>query len=108
VRAEGHEVLGATILRRGPIGAVNLRFRDGVTALYGKNGAGKSVLLRNLEAVLDGDAAPWDEDNEITRCIHVRITDPEGVLGCVRPQHAGRRSDEEFAVHKLCRLMSVL
>jgi hypothetical protein len=70
VRAEGHEVLGATILRRGPIGAVNLRFQDGVTALYGKNGAGKSVLLRNLEAVLDGDAAPGDEDDGV--CCTIR------------------------------------
>lgn len=38
----------------GPLEDIAVKFGDGVTALYGKNGAGKTWLLRALEASLAG------------------------------------------------------
>ena len=55
----GHRILGATILNRGPLGEVHLKLEPGVTVLYGKNGAGKSRLLAEIQDLVSGHAEEW-------------------------------------------------
>ncbi len=43
---------GVTLQAPGPVGSVDLRFQPGVDVLYGRNGSGKTRILRSLLGTL--------------------------------------------------------
>lgn len=75
------EVLGVTVGRIAPVqGLVHLGLSDGLTALYGLNGSGKTSLLNLLELALRGVVPDEDlEDDDQFRVesnildVHVRL-----------------------------------
>ncbi|MEA3502136.1 MAG: AAA family ATPase [Actinomycetota bacterium] len=86
---ERTEILGITIQGPDPIGVVHLPWRTGLTALYGRNGAGKSMLLRSIESAfsgvlpdirvpLPGDSFAFGRNARVF--LHLRIIDPHSPL----------------------------
>jgi len=54
------ELLGVHLVADPPVGQVQLEFRQGLTALYGKNGAGKTRVLAELGKSIDAlNALPY-------------------------------------------------
>ncbi len=70
---EGPElhIVGVSVFGPTPLGWSHVRLEPGVTALYGKNGAGKTRLLAAISAALRGVAAPgaWG-------LVHVAVPGP--------------------------------
>jgi DNA repair ATPase RecN len=48
------EILGFSVIDSGPVGAVHLPYHQGLSVLYGQNGAGKSYVLRGVTSALSG------------------------------------------------------
>lgn len=64
-RPDGHstnwaEVLGFTIAAGSPVRQQHLRIHSGLNALFGRNGVGKTILLREVERLLAQNA--WNRD----------------------------------------------
>ena len=55
------QVLGVSLVGPPPIGEVHIQLTPGLTALYGLNGAGKTVVLSALERAFHGYAHPDGE-----------------------------------------------
>lgn len=61
-KVERPEVFAVSLSEHGPLGEVHFRFQPHVNAIYGKNGAGKSWLIRSLHRALSGlrdDHVAW-------------------------------------------------
>lgn len=54
-------LIGLTFYGRAPAGRQHLQIKPGVTAIYGKNGVGKSRLLQDLEKMLQYRNEKWGE-----------------------------------------------
>lgn len=70
----GLRATGITAQGPPPVGSVDLRFAPGIDVLYGRNGAGKSRLLRGFELAL-GHGAPVEQYE--TFLLHV-VVDEHG------------------------------
>lgn len=68
LRGDGYDVLGVSIGGSAPIGRIHLELEPGVTALYGRNGAGKTRVLSAVAEALTGQAPTGDGliDREVT------------------------------------------
>jgi predicted ATP-dependent endonuclease of OLD family len=68
-------VLGASFRGSPPIGVTHLPFTEGLLAMYGKNGAGKSRLLDALRPLLAGKAS------EHSGWLHLRLDETDLAYG---------------------------
>ena len=68
-----YSLLGATIDGPPPLGRVHVPLGEGLTVLFGMNGAGKTRLIRALRGALLGVDPGPDRD----AVLHFRIHDPE-------------------------------
>ena len=66
-RAKQVEILGVSATGPQPLGQVHFRFKPGVSVLYGKNGVGKTALVRAIQAAFYGQIPP-----EGAIAIHIR------------------------------------
>lgn len=62
------EIIGASVFGPPPLGWVHIPLRVGVSALYGKNGVGKTRLLRALRNTMAGVAC-----DDSLGLLHVRV-----------------------------------
>jgi energy-coupling factor transporter ATP-binding protein EcfA2 len=72
------ELVGLRLFGPGPLGAAYLRLAEGVTVLYGKNGAGKTSALTAIRAALTGirnGGQAW---------LCVRVAQPQAPLSAAR------------------------
>lgn len=74
--SDSAELLGITVEGPPPVGEVHLNLRQGVSALYGLNGAGKSALLKAIKAALSGRVAPGVK----RAAMHIRMLDPNAPI----------------------------
>lgn len=74
LRGDGYDVLGVSIGGSAPVGRIHLELESGVTALYGRNGAGKTRVLHAIAEALAGH--PPTGDGLIDREVTVRV-DPQ-------------------------------
>ena len=51
-KSSAESLIGLTFYGRAPVGRQHLKIKPGVTAIYGKNGVGKSRLLQDIEKML--------------------------------------------------------
>jgi energy-coupling factor transporter ATP-binding protein EcfA2 len=71
----GFDIASVRVAGPSPLGPVDVPVRTGLTALYGRNGAGKTRLLQALKEALSGRR----EDAEVTVRIHDADTTAERV-----------------------------
>ena len=64
----GARLLGYTVSDRGPVQRMHLERIDGLSVLYGLNGAGKSSVLAAIEAGLRGERGG--------AAVHLAVDDP--------------------------------
>jgi ABC-type transport system involved in cytochrome c biogenesis ATPase subunit len=65
-------LIGVVIDGPAPLGRLTFRFHEGLTVLYGRNGAGKSRLLTAITSCLEGATQPGGKSWLVFRC-----SDPE-------------------------------
>lgn len=72
----GFEIVGMSLFGPEPITSVHIQADEGLSVLYGKNGSGKSTILREVESVLRG-VPVRDNKGAILNpsCLHIRLTD---------------------------------
>lgn len=81
LKARGYELLGASVAGAGPITDItHVELNDGLTVLYGLNGAGKSYLLRALSHTFMGRGSDEYLD------LHVRLRDNSNEVGSLVTQ----------------------
>lgn len=72
---KGFSLLGISLFGPAPLSAVHLDLNDGLSALYGLNGTGKTTILREAEAVLRGIGPGHRSGVSSDRsCLHVQLT----------------------------------
>ena len=71
----GFEVVGISLFGPQPLDSVHLDLDDKLTVLYGLNGSGKTSILREAEAVLQG-IGPTEVGGAASArsCLHIRLT----------------------------------
>jgi len=70
------DLLGLTVEGPPPVGEVHLDLGEGVSVLYGLNGAGKSSLLKAIKVALSGRLI----DGVDRAAMHLRVKDPNSPL----------------------------
>lgn len=75
LNGHGFEITGLSLFGPEPLEAIHLDVDDRLTVLYGLNGSGKTSILREAEAVLQG-IGPGQSSGAASRrsCLHIRIT----------------------------------
>lgn len=75
LNGQGFEITGLSLFGPEPLDAIHLDVDDRLTVLYGLNGSGKTSILREAEAVLQG-IGPGQVSGAASRrsCLHIRIT----------------------------------
>ncbi|MHA7239558.1 hypothetical protein ACX80P_06615 [Arthrobacter sp. TMS1-12-1] len=72
---QGFSLLGISLFGPNPLNAVHLDFDEGLSALYGLNGTGKTTILQEAEAVLRGIGPNHAGGPSSSRsCLHVQLT----------------------------------
>lgn len=81
LNARGYELVGASVVGAGPITDItHVELNDGLTVLYGLNGAGKSYLLRALSDTFAGRGSKKYLD------LHVRLREDSNEVGSLVKQ----------------------
>lgn len=75
LNGRGFAIMGLSLFGPEPLEAIHLDLDDKLTVLYGLNGSGKTSILREAEAVLQG-IGPGQISGAASRrsCLHIRVT----------------------------------